>query len=174
MVIILMGVSGAGKTTVGKCLAYNLGWQFIEGDDVHPTENIEKMKQGIALNDKDRKEWLKRLRHRILKLVLDNTSAIIACSALKKAYRHYLLVDEKAVIFVYLKGNYNLILHRIEIRQGHFMKANLLPSQFSALEEPVDVLTVNITKSPAVIANIIAQKLELKSLYQHFFQDNAG
>lgn len=169
-----MGVSGAGKTTVGKCLAYNHGWQFIEGDDVHPTENIEKMKQGIALNDKDRKEWLKRLRHRILKLVLDNTSAIIACSALKKAYRHYLLVDEKAVIFVYLKGNYNLILHRIEIRQGHFMKANLLPSQFSALEEPVDVLTVNITKSPAVIANIIAQKLELKSLYQHFFQDNAG
>ena len=169
-----MGVSGAGKTTVGKCLAYNHGWQFIEGDDVHPTENIEKMKQGIALNDKDRKEWLKRLRHRILKLVLDNTSAIIACSALKKAYRHYLLVDEKAVIFFYLKGNYNLILHRIEIRQGHFMKANLLPSQFSALEEPVDVLTVNITKSPAVIANIIAQKLELKSLYQHFFQDNAG
>ena len=169
-----MGVSGAGKTTVGKCLAYSHGWQFIEGDDLHPTENIEKMKQGIALNDKDRKEWLKRLRHRILKLVLDNTSAIIACSALKKAYRHYLLVDEKAVIFVYLKGNYNLILHRIEIRQGHFMKANLLPSQFSALEEPVEVLTVNITKSPAVIANIIAQKLELKSLYQHFFQDNAG
>ena len=169
-----MGVSGAGKTTVGKCLAYNHGWQFIEGDDLHPTENIEKMKQGIALNDKDRKEWLKRLRQRILKLVLDNKSAIIACSALKKAYRHYLLVDEKAVIFVYLKGNYNLILHRIEIRQGHFMKANLLPSQFSALEEPVEVLTVNITKSPAVIANIIAQKLELKSLYQHFFQDNAG
>lgn len=169
-----MGVSGAGKTTVGRCLAYNLGWQFIEGDDFHPIENIEKMKQRIALNDKDRKEWLKRLRHRILKLVLDNTSAIIACSALKKAYRHYLFVDEKAVIFVYLKGNYNLIRHRIEIRQGHFMKATLLPSQVSALEEPVDVLTVNITKSPAVIANIIAEKLELKSLYQHFFQDNAG
>lgn len=169
-----MGVSGAGKTTVGRCLAYNLGWQFIEGDDFHPIENIEKMKQRIALNDKDRKEWLKRLRHRILKLVLDNTSAIIACSALKKAYRHYLFVDEKAVIFVYLKGNYNLIRHRIEIRQGHFMKATLLPSQVSALEEPEDVLTVNITKSPAVIANIIAQKLELKSLYQHFFQDNAG
>lgn len=169
-----MGVSGAGKTTVGRCLAYNLGWQFIEGDDFHPIENIEKMKQRIALNDKDRKEWLKRLRHRILKLILDNTSAIIACSALKKAYRHYLFVDEKAVIFVYLKGNYNLIRHRIEIRQGHFMKATLLPSQVSALEEPVDVLTVNITKSPAVIANIIAQKLELKSLYQHFFQDNAG
>jgi gluconokinase len=174
MVIILMGVSGAGKTTVGRCLAYNLGWQFIEGDDFHPIENIEKMKQRIALNDKDRKEWLKRLRHRILKLVLDNTSAIIACSSLKKAYRHYLFVDEKAVIFVYLKGNYNLIRHRIEIRQGHFMKATLLPSQVSALEEPVDVLTVNITKSPAVIANIIAQKLELKSLYQHYFQDNAG
>lgn len=169
-----MGVSGAGKTTVGRCLAYNLGWQFIEGDDFHPIENIEKMKQRIALNDKDRKEWLKRLRHRILKLILDNTSAIIACSALKKAYRHYLFVDEKAVIFVYLKGNYNLIRHRIEIRQGHFMKATLLPSQVSALEEPVDVLTVNITKSPAVIANIIAEKLELKSLYQHFFQDNAG
>lgn len=108
-----MGVSGAGKTTVGRCLAYNLGWQFIEGDDFHPIENI-------------------------------------------------------------LKGNYNLIRHRIEIRQGHFMKATLLPSQVSALEEPVDVLTVNITKSPAIIANIIAQKLELKSLYQHFFQDNAG
>ncbi|HHT9106688.1 MAG TPA: gluconokinase [Candidatus Wujingus californicus] len=173
MIVILMGVSGSGKTTVGKHLAYNLGWQFVEGDDFHLIENIEKIKQGIALNDEERKEWLKRLRQRILELVLNNQSAIIACSALKQAYRHYLLVDEKVVVFVYLRGNYNLIRHRMEMRQDHFMKANHLPSQFNALEELEDVLTVDITKPPAVIANIVAQKLELKILYKHFLQDNA-
>lgn len=150
-----MGVSGAGKTTIGKMLALRLGWKYFEGDDFHPESNIEKMNSGIPLNDQDRLPWLYALSNLIERLEKNDQSAIIACSALKEGYREILTEHSKEVRFVYLKGNYKLLKKRLNQRHGHFMNPSLLKSQIESLEEPVNTLTIDITLTPEEIADKI-------------------
>ncbi|MBI3300977.1 MAG: gluconokinase [Deltaproteobacteria bacterium] len=161
MVVILMGVAGAGKTTIGQLLATDLGWRFYDGDEFHPQANIDKMRQGIALIDDDRDSWLAALQHLIHKLLCESQPAVIACSALKQSYRDRLLSDKQEVRFVYLKGDYDLIRKRLQERQGHFMKANLLTSQFDTLEEPEGALTVDVAQEPQAIVSLIRRELGL-------------
>ena len=161
MIIILMGVSGAGKTTVGKLLALDLGWTFYEGDDLHPRSNVVKMAQGIPLTDEDRWPWLDRIRLLIDNLVSRGESSVIASSALKQAYRDQLVGDEDDVKLVYLKGEFQLISERLEGRQDHFMKSGLLESQFSAMEEPDGAVTMDITTAPEDIVVAVKQALGL-------------
>lgn len=161
MVVIVMGVSGAGKTTVGQRLAASLGWHFYDADDFHPQGNIEKLKRGIALTDADRDGWLTSLHNLIHGLTYRGQHAVIACSALKQAYRDRLLHNQHDVHFVYLKGDYELIRQRLQERQSHFMKADLLASQFDTLEEPEGVLTLDIVQEPEAIVHRIRQELGL-------------
>lgn len=142
VVIVLMGIAGAGKTTVGARLAGALGWPFVDGDALHPPRNIDKMRRGLPLTDADREPWLARVRERIEDYVRAAQPAVIACSALRHAYRERLRVDP-AVRFVYLKGDYALLHHRLRQRSGHFLEAPLLESQFAALEQPGDAITVD-------------------------------
>ncbi len=135
MVIIIFGVSGAGKTTVGKLLARELDWRFIEADDFHPAANIEKMHSGHPLTDKDRWPWLEQLRQQIERSLSAGENAVLACSALKRAYRDRLRVSDE-IRFVFLRGDYALIEKQLCSRHGHFMNAALLQSQFDDLEEP--------------------------------------
>jgi gluconokinase len=162
MVIVLMGVSGTGKTTVGKVLANKLGWDFVEGDDYHPSANVEKMSAGIALTDEDRYPWLQALRQRIEQACKQGENVILACSALKREYRQYLQRhDLECVHYVFLHGSEELISRRLAHRKGHYMDPNLLQSQFEALEVPEGTLQVDITPAPEVIAAEIQQKLGL-------------
>ena len=161
MVIILMGVSGAGKTTVGQLLAQDLAWPFYEGDDFHPRPNVVKMAQGIALTDEDRWPWLDQVRQLIHKLVVSGQNAVIACSALKQVYRDHLAGGNDAIILVYLKGEYGLIRSRLTDRQDHFMKADLLESQFRTIEEPDGVITLDVTPEPEVIVDAAKKALRL-------------
>ncbi len=156
-----MGVSGAGKTTVGKLLALDLGWNFYEGDDLHPRSNVVKMAQGIPLTDEDRWPWLDRIRLLIDDLVSRGESGVIASSALKQAYRDQLVGDEDDVKLVYLKGEFRLILARLEDRRAHFMKSGLLESQFSAMEEPDGAVTMDVTTAPEAIVVAVKQALGL-------------
>lgn len=160
MVVIVMGVVGAGKTTVGRLLAEQLHYEFADADDFHPQANIEKISQGIALSDDDRKPWLERLRARILAWEANNTNAVLACSALKRAYREELEVGPD-VHLVYLKGGANLIEQRLRARHGHFAGASILASQIADLEEPDDAVTVDIDQTPSEIVAQIRQKLGL-------------
>ena len=154
MVIILMGVSGSGKTTVGLKLASALGWPFFDADDLHPPENIDRMSRGIPLTDEDRKPWLFRLRDLIVEQLENDSPAVIACSALKDSYRRILRCDGQ-VKLVYLRGSYELIEQRMEARAGHYFKAGLLASQFAALEEPDAALVVDIALTPEEIVETI-------------------
>lgn len=159
-IVVLMGVSGAGKTTIGRLLATHLGWPFYEGDDFHPRANIQKLRQGIPLTDQDRDPWLTALQHLICTLIRNHQSAVIACSALKQSYRDRLQAHRREVVFVYLKGEVAVISQRLHARSGHFMNVNLLASQFETLEEPVGVITVDITHPPETIVRQIRQQLQ--------------
>ena len=159
MIIILMGVSGTGKTTIGKYLATELNGSFYDADDFHPPANIEKMSQGIALTDADRGPWLNVLRQHIDAWIQSGELAILACSALKHAYRRELASGHQAVYFVYLKGDFDLIQQRLASRSGHYMPADLLSSQFQTLEEPEDALTIDIAQDPATIVQCIQQHI---------------
>ena len=161
MIIILMGVSGSGKTTIGHLLAEDLGWPFYDGDDFHPQANIDKMRQGMPLTDDDRDAWLAALRQLIDTLMSGHRSAILACSALKQIYRDRLGDGQPQVRFIYLKGNYDLIRQRLVARQDHFMPADLLISQFEALEEPEGVLTIDVDQEPEVVVSLIKRELGL-------------
>ena len=154
MVIVLMGVAGSGKTTTGRQLAAELGWSFYDADDLHPRANVEKMSRGVPLNDADRKPWLESLRDLIRACLARDENAVLACSALKETYRAYLLIDER-VKLVYLKGDFALIQQRLKSRPAHFMKPELLASQFAALEEPAHALHVDIAAPPAEIVKTI-------------------
>ncbi|ATO35120.1 Thermoresistant gluconokinase [Dickeya dianthicola] len=146
--IILMGVSGSGKSSVGARLAREINAKFIDGDDLHPRANIQKMASGQPLNDDDRAPWLERLNDAAYSLLHKNETGIIVCSALKKRYRDRLRAGNDGMVFLYLKGNFEVILQRHQARAGHFMPTGLLQSQFDALEEPdqteTDVITVDI------------------------------
>ena len=149
-ILILMGVSGCGKTTIGQKLACELNWPFYDGDDFHPQFNLEKMSRGIALNDLDRAPWLNNLQQLINRLVHQGKSAIVACSALKNTYRTQLQSNNKVIQFIYLKGSYSLIQARLNARKGHFMPSHLLKSQFDLLEDPTDSIVIDIHDPPHV------------------------
>jgi len=161
MFIIIMGVSGSGKTAVGSLLARELGWEFHDADDYHSRQNIAKMRAGIPLTDDDRRDWLRRLAELITEHLTRSTSAVLACSALKQRYRDILLVDPERVKFVYLKGSAALITRRMRNRAGHFMPPGLLESQLAILEEPGDALTLEIDLAPNELVNQIMQHYQL-------------
>lgn len=133
-VLVIMGVSGSGKTTIGRMLATELGWEYAEGDAMHPEANVEKMASGHPLTDEDRWPWLATVAGWIKDKTAAGQPGVITCSALKRSYRDLLRGDN--VLFVYLKGSRELIARRLAERQGHFMPPELLDSQFAALEEP--------------------------------------
>ena len=152
---------GSGKTAIGKLLAERLAWPFYDADDYHPKENVEKMRTGIALTDEDRRLWLEKLRDIIQRWLKERQNAILACSALKQAYRDFLGVDQIMVKTIYLKGSYSLLRKRIEERRHPYMDKNLLRSQLDALEEPKDGLRVDISTTPETIVSTIIQNLKL-------------
>lgn len=160
MIIIILGVAGSGKTTIGLLLARELGWTFFDADDFHSGSNRAKMSQGVPLTDEDRAGWLTSLKELITQNIQQNHPAILACSALKNSYRATLEVNEQ-VKFVYLRGTYEQIKKRLLNRTGHFMTAVMLDSQFQTLEEPKNALTVDITASPQEILAIIRKGLNL-------------
>jgi gluconokinase len=160
MVLVLMGVSGSGKTTVGKLLAGQLGWTFVEADDYHPTANVEKMHRGEPLTDADRRPWLAALRQRVDEACERGEDVVLACSALKHAYQDYLEQHEPACVrYVYLHGSEDLIRRRLAARKGHFMNPALLHSQFETLEPPEDAVRVDVASPPEVIAAEIRRKV---------------
>jgi gluconokinase len=161
MILVLMGVSGSGKTTIGSLLARALKWRFYEGDDLHSAANRSKMSHGIPLTDADRLPWLHRIRRLIERCLAEGVDAVIACSALKRSYREVIVSDAKQVRVVYLKGSPNLIKARLGERTGHFMPSSLLPSQFEALEEPRDVITIDVSDTPAHIVDAIRKSLAI-------------
>ncbi len=160
MIIVLMGVTGSGKTTIGKQLAAELGWKYYDADDFHSPANIEKMRRGVALDDADRQPWLETLRNLIRDCVDRNKNCILACSALKKSYRDYLLLSDE-VHLVYLKGDYDLIQQRLNDRSDHYMNPKLLRSQFEILEEPQGRLVVDVSLPVAEIVKTIREQLGL-------------
>ena len=157
MIVIVMGVSGVGKTTIGVALAAALGWRFLDADDFHPTANIEKMRVGIPLDDADRAPWLERLRTLITDALARGEDVVLACSALRAAYRERLTVDPARQRWVYLQLSPELLQQRLGRRQGHYMPVSLLASQLATLELPADALTVDATPPPeGVVASIRA------------------
>jgi gluconokinase len=165
VIVIIFGVSGAGKTTVGELLARKLCWCFIEADDFHPAANVEKMRSGHPLTDEDRWPWLDCLRKQIEQVLSHGENAVLACSALKLAYRDRLRVSDE-VKFVFLRGDYALIERQVRKRKrhGHFMNAALLQSQFDDLEEPQpdeNALTVGLGRTPQAIVEEIQARLHL-------------
>jgi gluconokinase len=158
LIIILMGVSGSGKTTVGKLLANDLGWEFLEADDFHPPANIDKMRRGVPLDDADRDPWLAAMAEALETRARAGTNAVLACSALKHAYRKRLRISPD-IRFVYLKGSFEEISERLGDRRGHFFSPDLLQSQFEALEEPRDAIIVDVSSPPETIARRIKRAL---------------
>jgi gluconokinase len=156
-ILILVGVSGSGKSTVGKLLSRELRCEFYEGDDFHSQANKDKMRRGVALTDEDRWPWLEAIRRLILELLAKRKRAVIACSALKRAYRDVLRLP--GVIFVYLKGPFRLLRERLEHRRGHFFDPDLLASQCETLEEPHRAIVVMVDQSPKAIVREIKQGL---------------
>ncbi|NMG08110.1 gluconokinase [Brasilonema sp. UFV-L1] len=159
MIILVMGVSGSGKSTIGQLLADSLHWEFSDADTFHSPENIEKMRHGIPLNDLDRMPWLLALQQAIQQRLQENKNMVLACSALKTSYREVLVLDEEQLKLVYLKGSFELIQKRLQQRPSHFMSEKLLKSQFDALEEPSGAITVDVSDPPEVVVQEIRVSL---------------
>ena len=157
-IVVVMGVAGSGKTTVGTLLADAMHCAFLEGDSLHPAANVEKMRHGIPLTDSDRAPWLAAIHARMLDAFRRGESLVVGCSALKQSYRA-VLADAIPTTWIYLKGSVALIRSRLQHRTGHYMKANMLASQFEALEEPADALVVDVSRPPAAIVEQILAAL---------------
>jgi gluconokinase len=158
MIILLMGVTGVGKTTVGQALAQELHWQFVDADDFHTAANIAKMRAGIPLNDADRAPWLQALRGAITQWIAEAKSVVLACSALKQAYRNHLAVAPE-VRLVFLRADFELIAQRLEDRHEHYMNPALLKSQFETLEPPQDAVSVDVSQDVGEIVAAIRRAL---------------
>lgn len=156
--MLLMGVSGSGKTTVGQALSKQLGWEFADADDLHPAANVEKMSHGIPLTDVDRAPWLASLRAVIVGWLAARKCGVLACSALKQAYRDELDVDPQVRV-VFLKGSPALLHERMRIRLGHYMKEGMLDSQFATLEKPKDAITVDVSGSVTDVVREVRRQL---------------
>ncbi|KKD39212.1 gluconokinase [Limnoraphis robusta] len=151
MIILVMGVSGSGKTTIGQQLAKSLNFQFRDADEFHSDENIQKMRNNIPLTDADRQPWLETMQAAIDQWLEQNQNVVLTCSALKDKYRKMLWRDPEQIKIVYLKGTFELIESRLKQRQDHFMKSDLLKSQFEDLEEPEGVILADISQTPSEI-----------------------
>ena len=162
MIVIVMGVAGSGKTTIGTLLAKALGCPFLEGDSLHPPTNIEKMSHGIPLTDADRAPWLAAIRDRIVAAQERGQCLVVACSALKQQYRDCLNRGTQ-IVWVYLKGGEDLIAARIAHRREHYMKPGMLPSQFADLEEPADALVADISAPPEIILQKLLPELRART-----------
>jgi gluconokinase len=158
MIIVVMGVAGAGKSTVGQLLADALRCEFLDGDSLHPSANIEKMTRGIPLTDADRAPWLAAIHSRILDSFQRGQCLVVACSALKRQYRD-ILDRGVAITWVYLKGSEDVIRARLLERQHHFFKAQMLASQFADLEEPADAIVIDVGIAPSIAVRQIAGAL---------------
>ena len=157
VIVVVMGVTGSGKTTIGVLLAQRLAWEFVDADSFHSPENVEKIRRGIPLGDADRAPWLWALRDAMEGWVAQHESVMLACSALKESYRDELCIAGETR-FVYLKGSYDLIYQRLRHRHGHFASEAILASQFAALEEPDDAITVDVDHSEdEIVAEIVRQ-----------------
>ncbi len=160
-VIVLMGVTGSGKSTVGELLAQRLTWDYYDADNFHPSANVKKMADGIPLEDEDRWPWLEGLAAEIGIWLQGQRGAILACSALKESYRRLLVGERSQVRVVHLKGHKELIAGRLAKRVDHYMPASLLDSQFQTLEEPQDAIAVDIDATPEEIVADIQSRLDL-------------
>ena len=157
--IIVMGVCASGKTTIGEKIAQRLGVKFIDGDDLHPKANILKMSRGEPLNDDDRKPWLERIRDAAFSLESKNEQGIIVCSALKKSYRDQIRDGNKNVTFLFLDGSFDLIMSRMAARKGHFMKSNMVESQFNTLERPDNEAQVAVVDIDTDIDDVVSNSI---------------
>jgi gluconokinase len=160
MVILVMGTTGAGKTTVGKLIAQKLSWIFLDADSFHPSANIEKMRHGIPLTDVDREPWLANIHSRLQQISDEGNNAVLACSALKQSYRDTLSAGLDFRI-VYLRGNYEQMRKHILARHGHFAGESILAGQFADLEEPTDALLLDVAATPDELANRAIARLGL-------------
>lgn len=163
MIIILMGVSGAGKSTVGKLLAEQVGFVYCDADDFHTDTNKRKMAAGVPLNDADRLPWLSAVRGFMDDSAARGRDVVLSCSALKARYRKALITDKATVVFVYLKGDHALIEHRLSARANHFVGTELLSSQFETLEEPDDkeAMVVDVARTPQAIIDEIRARCKI-------------
>jgi gluconokinase len=155
MIVLIMGVAGSGKTTIGKLLAESLEWEFQDADDFHSPVNIEKMRLGIPLDDADRIPWLQDIRNAIAQWLQENRNVVLACSALKASYRQFLVGDRDDIKVVYLKGSNEIIQNRLQERINHFMSEKLLNSQFNTIEEPENAIHIDISQPPKEIVNLL-------------------
>jgi gluconokinase len=161
VIVIVMGVSGCGKTTVGRLLAARMGWEFLDADGFHPPANVEKMRAGTPLGDADRVAWLAALRKAISDRLAAERSAVLACSALREGYRRELRRPGEPIHYVYLKGDFATIHRRLAAgREGHYMPLSLLGSQFETLEEPADAIVVSVELSPEQAVEQIVRALD--------------
>jgi gluconokinase len=160
MILLVMGVTGSGKTTVGKLLAQRLGWLYLDADYFHPPENISKMQRGVPLTDEDREPWLAAIHAELLKCAAKNQDAVLACSALKQSYRETLASGVDLRI-CYLRGTYSEISARLKSRSGHFAGEAILAGQFADLEEPRDALVLRVSYAPEDIVLHVLRKLNL-------------